>query len=69
VPEALSLPLTCARFSRPPWLSPRVARTEVLAGLVVALALAAPLAREHGLSYLIAAVTLSGRCTRCSPVA
>ncbi|MFC4857807.1 SulP family inorganic anion transporter [Actinophytocola glycyrrhizae] len=28
-----------ARFSRPSWLSPRVARTEVLAGLVVALAL------------------------------
>jgi SulP family sulfate permease len=27
------------RLSRPAWLSPRVARTEVLAGLVVALAL------------------------------
>ncbi|MFV2103031.1 SulP family inorganic anion transporter [Micromonospora sp. LOL_024] len=97
------------RLSRPPWLSPKVFRTEVLAGLVVALALipeaisfsilagvdprvglfasftmavvisicggrpamisaatgaialiVAPLAREHGLDYLIAAVILGG---------
>jgi SulP family sulfate permease len=95
--------------SRPAWLSPRVARVEVLAGLVVALALipeaisfsilagvdprvglfasftmavtiaftggrpamisaatgaialvVAPLARDHGLQYLIAAVLLGG---------
>ncbi|WP_440103229.1 SulP family inorganic anion transporter [Streptosporangium sp. H16] len=95
--------------SRPAWLSPKVARTEVLSGLVVALALipeaisfsiiagvdpsiglfasftmavviaivggrpamisaatgaialvVAPLAREHGLAYLIAAVILGG---------
>jgi SulP family sulfate permease len=94
---------------RPSWLSPKVARTEILAGLVVALALipeaisfsiiagvdpsvglfasftmavvisvvggrpamisaatgaialvVAPLAREHGLSYLIATVVLGG---------
>lgn len=94
---------------RPSWLSPKVARTEVLAGLVVALALIpeaisfsiiagvdpriglfasftmavtiaivggrpamisaatgavalviAPLNREHGLSYLVAAVILGG---------
>nr|WP_311771301.1 SulP family inorganic anion transporter [Actinophytocola algeriensis] len=105
----MSLSFLRARFSRPSWLSPRVARTEVLAGLVVALALipeaisfsiiagvdpsvglfasftmavvisvvggrpamisaatgaialvVAPLAREHGLSYLIAAVILGG---------
>jgi SulP family sulfate permease len=31
--------LTKPHLTRPPWLSPRVARTEVLAGLVVALAL------------------------------
>jgi SulP family sulfate permease len=97
------------RPSRPSWLSPSVLRTEVLAGLVVALALipeaisfsilagvdprmglfasftmavaiafcggrpgmisaatgavalvVAPLAREHGVSYLIAAVILGG---------
>ncbi|MDW5328281.1 SulP family inorganic anion transporter [Plantactinospora sp. KLBMP9567] len=97
------------RLSRPSWLSPRVLRTEVLAGLVVALALipeaisfsilagvdprvglfasftmavtiaicggrpamisaatgaialvVAPLARDHGLGYLIAAVILGG---------
>jgi sulfate permease, SulP family len=97
------------RFTRPAWLSPKVARTEVLAGLVVALALipeaisfsilagvdprvglfasftmavtiaftggrpamisaatgavalvVAPLVREHGLDYLIAAVILGG---------
>ncbi|MFC5994310.1 SulP family inorganic anion transporter [Pseudonocardia hispaniensis] len=96
-------------MSRPSWLSPKVARTEILAGLVVALALipeaisfsiiagvdpsiglfasftmavvisivggrpamisaatgaialvVAPLAREHGLSYLIATVILGG---------
>ncbi|WP_410581982.1 SulP family inorganic anion transporter [Amycolatopsis sp. lyj-108] len=96
-------------FTRPSWLSPKVARTEILAGLVVALALipeaisfsiiagvdpsvglfasftmavvisvvggrsamisaatgaialvVAPLAREHGLSYLIATVILGG---------
>ncbi|MFI5593497.1 SulP family inorganic anion transporter [Amycolatopsis sp. NPDC051758] len=96
-------------MTRPSWLSPKVARTEILAGLVVALALipeaisfsiiagvdpsiglfasftmavvisvvggrpamisaatgaialvVAPLAREHGLSYLIAAVILGG---------
>ncbi|MDQ1618858.1 MAG: sulfate permease, SulP family [Actinomycetota bacterium] len=101
--------LTSARLSRPVWLTPRVARTEVLAGLVVALALipeaisfsilagvdprvglfasftmavtiaftggrpamisaatgaialvVAPLAKEHGLDYLIAAVILGG---------
>ncbi|WP_144122580.1 SulP family inorganic anion transporter [Catellatospora sichuanensis] len=98
-----------ARLPRPAWLSPRVLRTEVLAGLVVALALipeaisfsilagvdprvglfasftmavtiavcggrpamisaatgaialvVGPLAREHGLNYLIAAVILGG---------
>ncbi|WIV61925.1 SulP family inorganic anion transporter [Amycolatopsis nalaikhensis] len=103
----MSLPR--ARWTRPSWLSPKVARTEILAGLVVALALipeaisfsiiagvdpsiglfasftmavvisivggrpamisaatgaialvVAPLAREHGLSYLIAAVILGG---------
>jgi len=97
------------RPSRPPWLSPRIARVEILAGLVVALALIpeaisfsiiagvdptiglfasftmavtiafvggrpamisaatgavalviAPLNREHGLGYLIAAVILGG---------
>ncbi|HEX2075085.1 MAG TPA: SulP family inorganic anion transporter [Geodermatophilus sp.] len=97
------------RLSRPAWLSPTVARTEVLAGLVVALALipeaisfsilagvdprvglfssfvmavviactggrpamitaatgaialvVAPLARDHGLEYLLAAVILGG---------
>jgi SulP family sulfate permease len=97
------------RLSRPAWLSPKVARTEVLAGLVVALALipeaisfsilagvdprvglfasftmavviaftggrpamitaatgaialvVAPLARDHGLEYLLAAVILGG---------
>ncbi len=104
--------LSAARLlptSRPAWLSPKVARTEVLSGLVVALALipeaisfsiiagvdpsiglfasftmavviaivggrpamisaatgaialvVAPLAREHGLAYLIAAVILGG---------
>ncbi|MFW3168604.1 SulP family inorganic anion transporter [Geodermatophilus sp. CPCC 206100] len=102
---ALALP----RLRRPAWLSPRVARTEVLAGLVVALALipeaisfsilagvdprvglfasftmavviaftggrpamisaatgavalvVAPLVRDHGLQYLLAAVILGG---------
>ncbi|WP_448611543.1 SulP family inorganic anion transporter [Geodermatophilus sp. URMC 60] len=97
------------RLTRPTWLSPEVARTEVLAGLVVALALipeaisfsilagvdprvglfssfvmavviaftggrpamitaatgaialvVAPLARDHGLEYLLAAVVLGG---------
>ncbi|WP_460961589.1 SulP family inorganic anion transporter [Parasphingorhabdus pacifica] len=97
------------RGNRPAWLSPKVARTEILAGLVVALALipeaisfsiiagvdpsvglfasftmavvisivggraamisaatgamalvVAPLAREHGLGYLVAAVILGG---------
>lgn len=97
------------RRTRPPWLSPTVARTEVLAGLVVALALipeaisfsilagvdprvglfssfvmavviaftggrpamitaatgaialvVAPLARDHGVEYLFAAVVLGG---------
>lgn len=97
------------RLARPPWLSPRVFRTEVLAGLVVALALIpeaisfsviagvdpaiglfasvtmavtiaivggrpamisaatgavalviAPLNREHGFGYLVAAVILAG---------
>jgi sulfate permease, SulP family len=97
------------RLARPVWLSPKVARTEVLAGLVVALALipeaisfsilagvdprvglfssfvmavviaftggrpamitaatgaialvVAPLARDHGLEYLLAAVILGG---------
>ncbi|WP_235883366.1 SulP family inorganic anion transporter [Saccharopolyspora elongata] len=101
--------MTRLRPSRPAWLSPKVARTEVLAGLVVALALipeaisfsiiagvdpsvglfasftmavvisvvggrpamisaatgaialvVAPLAREHGLGYLVAAVILGG---------
>lgn len=102
-------PVARLRGFRPSWLSPKVARTEVLAGLVVALALIpeaisfsiiagvdpsvglfacftmavtiavvggrpamisaatgavalviAPLNREHGLSYLIAAVILGG---------
>ncbi|MDM4718267.1 SulP family inorganic anion transporter [Micromonospora sp. WMMA1363] len=101
--------VTRPRLSRPSWLSPKVFRTEVLAGLVVALALipeaisfsilagvdprvglfasftmavtiavcggrpamisaatgaialvVAPLAREHGLDHLIAAVILGG---------
>ncbi|PWR09023.1 sodium-independent anion transporter [Micromonospora acroterricola] len=101
--------VTRPRLSRPSWLSPKVFRTEVLAGLVVALALipeaisfsilagvdprvglfasftmavvisicggrpamisaatgaialiVAPLAKEHGLGYLIAAVILGG---------
>jgi sulfate permease, SulP family len=100
---------TTPRLRRPQWLSPRVLRTEVLAGLVVALALipeaisfsilagvdprvglfasftmavtiaftggrpamisaatgaialvVAPLAKEHGVEYLIAAVVLGG---------
>ncbi|WP_405095120.1 SulP family inorganic anion transporter [Micromonospora sp. NBC_01412] len=102
-------PVTRPRLSRPSWLSPKVFRTEVLAGLVVALALipeaisfsilagvdprvglftsftmavviaicggrpamisaatgavalvVAPLVKEHGLEYLIAAVILGG---------
>ncbi len=105
----LTASLRGMRPGRPAWLSPRVARTEVLAGLVVALALIpeaisfsilagvdprvglfasftmavviavtggrpamisaatgaialviAPLVREHGLDYLIAAVVLGG---------
>jgi sulfate permease, SulP family len=101
--------LALPALTRPAWLSPRVARTEILAGLVVALALipeaisfsilagvdprvglfasftmavtiaftggrpamisaatgaialvVAPLAMEHGLQYLIAAVILGG---------
>ena len=101
--------LSPARLRRPEWLSPRVLRIEVLAGLVVALALipeaisfsilagvdprvglfasftmavtiaftggrpamitaatgaialvVAPLAKEHGVAYLIAAVILGG---------
>ncbi|GAB3295582.1 SulP family inorganic anion transporter [Parasphingorhabdus pacifica] len=104
-----SLPPARLRGNRPAWLSPKVARTEILAGLVVALALipeaisfsiiagvdpsvglfasftmavvisivggraamisaatgamalvVAPLAREHGLGYLVAAVILGG---------
>ncbi|MEV1289087.1 SulP family inorganic anion transporter [Micromonospora sp. NPDC049679] len=102
-------PVGGPRLSRPSWLSPRVLRTEVLAGLVVALALipeaisfsilagvdprvglfasftmavtiavcggrpamisaatgavalvVAPLVRDHGLQYLIAAVIVGG---------
>jgi SulP family sulfate permease len=105
----MSSRLSVPRPTRPSWLSPKVARTEVLAGLVVALALipeaisfsilagvdprvglfasftmavviaftggrpamisaatgaialvVAPLALEHGLEYLIAAVILGG---------
>ena len=105
----LTASLRGMRPGRPAWLSPRVARTEVLAGLIVALALIpeaisfsilagvdprvglfasftmavviavtggrpamisaatgaialviAPLVREHGLDYLIAAVVLGG---------
>jgi SulP family sulfate permease len=101
--------LPAPRLRRPSWLSPKVARTEVLAGLVVALALipeaisfsiiagvdprvglfasftmavtiaivggrpamisaatgavalvVAPVAREHGLGYLVATVVLAG---------
>src|SRR5215218_1252041 len=101
--------LPALRPARPPWLDPRVARTEILAGLVVALALipeaisfsilagvdpkvglfasftmavtiaftggrpamisaatgavalvVAPLARDHGLDHLVAAVILGG---------
>ena len=101
--------LTIASLRRPVWLSPKVARTEILAGLVVAIALipeaisfsilagvdprvglfasftmavtiaftggrpamisaatgaialvVAPLAREYGLEYLVAAVILGG---------
>ncbi|AWS41598.1 sodium-independent anion transporter [Streptosporangium sp. 'caverna'] len=106
---SLLSPAVRLRGFRPSWLSPKVARTEVLAGLVVALALIpeaisfsiiagvdpriglfasftmavtiaivggrpamisaatgavalviAPLNREHGLSYLVAAVILGG---------
>ncbi len=106
--SAVAAPPT-PRFRRPAWLSPKVARTEALAGLVVALALipeaisfsilagvdprvglfssfvmavviaftggrpamitaatgaialvVAPLAREYGLEYLLAAVVLGG---------
>ncbi|GAA3165275.1 SulP family inorganic anion transporter [Blastococcus jejuensis] len=108
MPSALAA-LPKPRLSRPAWLSPTVARTEVLAGLVVALALipeaisfsilagvdprvglfssfvmavviaftggrpamitaatgaialvVAPLALEHGVEYLLAAVVLGG---------
>ena len=101
--------LTISSSRRPVWLSPKVARTEILAGLVVAIALipeaisfsilagvdprvglfasftmavtiaftggrpamisaatgaialvVAPLAREYGLEYLVAAVILGG---------
>ncbi|MFJ9409208.1 SulP family inorganic anion transporter [Streptomyces sp. NPDC101393] len=38
-PSAAPSPLARLRGSRPPWLSPKVFRTEVLAGLVVGLAL------------------------------
>ncbi|MGY1762423.1 SulP family inorganic anion transporter [Geodermatophilus sp. SYSU D00779] len=106
--SAVAAPRT-PRFGGPAWLSPKVARTEVLAGLVVALALipeaisfsilagvdprvglfssfvmavviaftggrpamitaatgaialvVAPLVRDHGLEYLLAAVVLGG---------
>ncbi|UJW36767.1 SulP family inorganic anion transporter [Saccharothrix sp. AJ9571] len=109
MPSSSSLVPARLRGVRPSWLSPKVARTEILAGLVVALALipeaisfsiiagvdpsvglfasftmavvisiaggraamisaatgaialvVAPLAREHGLSYLIATVILGG---------
>ncbi|MCZ2811088.1 SulP family inorganic anion transporter [Modestobacter sp. VKM Ac-2979] len=105
----MSLPTTLSTPGRPAWLTPKVARTEVLAGLVVALALIpeaisfsiiagvdprvglfasftmavviaftggrpamisaatgaialviAPLVRDHGLEYLLAAVVLGG---------
>jgi SulP family sulfate permease len=105
----MSRTLPVPRLTRPAWLTPKVARTEILAGLVVALALipeaisfsilagvdprvglfasftmavviaftggrpamisaatgaialvVAPLARDHGLEYLIAAVILGG---------
>ncbi|MCZ2847888.1 SulP family inorganic anion transporter [Modestobacter sp. VKM Ac-2978] len=105
----MSLPTTLSAPGRPAWLAPKVARTEVLAGLVVALALIpeaisfsiiagvdprvglfasftmavviaftggrpamisaatgaialviAPLVRDHGLEYLLAAVVLGG---------
>ncbi len=108
-PARTTTPRTAPRLTRPSWLSPRVARTEVLAGLVVALALipeaisfsilagvdpriglyssfvmavviaftggrpamitaatgaialvVAPLALEHGVEYLFAAVVLGG---------
>lgn len=109
VSNSSSLLLAGLRPARPSWLSPKVAHTEILGGLVVALALipeaisfsiiagvdpsvglfasftmavvisvvggrramisaatgamalvVAPLAREHGLSYLIAAVIVGG---------
>ncbi|MCZ2821584.1 SulP family inorganic anion transporter [Modestobacter sp. VKM Ac-2977] len=105
----MSLPTALSAPGRPAWLAPKVARTEVLAGLVVALALIpeaisfsiiagvdprvglfasftmavviaftggrpamisaatgaialviAPLVRDHGLEYLLAAVVLGG---------
>ena len=108
-PSRPARPTRPSRPTRPEWLSPRVARTEVLAGLVVALALIpeaisfsiiagvdpqvglfasftmavvisftggrpamisaatgatalvmAPLVRDHGLGYLLAAVVLGG---------
>jgi SulP family sulfate permease len=111
-PSALPKP----RLSRPAWLSPQVARTEVLAGLVVALALipeaisfsilagvdprvglfssfvmavviaftggrpamitaatgaialvVGPLARDHGLQYVLGAVVLGGSSRCCWP--
>jgi SulP family sulfate permease len=61
--SCMSALLSAARRpTRPEWLSPRVLRIEVLAGLVVALALIpeASLVKEHGLGYLIAAVILGG---------
>ncbi|MBP2184475.1 SulP family inorganic anion transporter [Amycolatopsis magusensis] len=109
MPSSSTAPRPRVRLTRPSWLSPRVARTEILAGLVVALALipeaisfsiiagvdpsiglfasftmavviavvggrpamisaatgaialvVAPLAREHGLGYLLATVILGG---------
>ncbi|MGA6161539.1 SulP family inorganic anion transporter [Amycolatopsis magusensis] len=109
MPSSSTAPRPQVRLTRPSWLSPRVARTEILAGLVVALALipeaisfsiiagvdpsiglfasftmavviavvggrpamisaatgaialvVAPLAREHGLGYLLATVILGG---------
>ncbi|GAA2857622.1 SulP family inorganic anion transporter [Streptosporangium fragile] len=108
LPRSLS-PARLLPASRPAWLSPKVARTEILSGLVIALALipeaisfsviagvdpsvglfasftmavviavaggrpamisaatgaialvVAPLTREHGLAYLVAAVILGG---------
>jgi hypothetical protein len=59
-PETVACPLLCPRLTRPAWLSPKVARTEILAGLVVALALI-----PEAISFSILAGSTRG--SGCSP--